>query len=736
MKNDLVSIIIPVYNVEKYLRQCLDSVFNQTYTDYEVIMVDDGSQDSSAEICKEYQRKDSRFILIQKSNGGVASARNMGLDNANGRYVFFLDCDDWIENEAINLLVSAAESEKADLVFFESSAFDDDGVFYERMKHTYHIKYRADDPYRIMKEMMYHKEFVVVVWSLFVERSVFEDNSLRFNEGYYYEDMIMSYQIYSFAHLAAHVNKSLYNRRYRADSFTARSKNIKHFLSAINVYEKVVQFTTTLPEEKKNYQHVVRCALIALNDYKALSRNERKEIQKQYKQLKNNIAKHDFFFDNALRCRCMGYYCWAAYKFFQKVFIGEKYDYSNLVRINTLNKKKVLLLISEMVGGGAERVSAQLISQMNSFGVDTKYFVSKTSYSHVIKRDLNDNIPLILLHEEMPNEAILINFAYKALKTLSSALCKPFEALKKPVPASFAKLSVVSQNHREIQFIRGMLQAEPDLSVIAFLQPTIPIALLAAQDLPNRIIISERADPNRLMKKRYGRKFIERYYTRADTAVFQTYDAKEVYPKAVADKGTGIFNPLKPDLPEPYHGERNKNITTFCRISNQKNLLVMIDAFNLLHKDHPDYTLRIIGDAPNDEGEQVLRTIKKMIADYSLQDAVLIEPFKANVHEVIIKDAMYVNSSDYEGISNAMLEALAIGMPVVCTDCPIGGAKATITDGVNGVLVPIQDADALYRGMKRVIEDEALAQSLSENASKLRKELSLDTITQKWMDLL
>ena len=97
---------------------------------------------------------------------------------------------------------------------------------------------------------------------------------------------------------------------------------------------------------------------------------------------------------------------------------------------------------------------------------------------------------------------------------------------------------------------------------------------------------------------------------------------------------------------------------------------------------------------------------------------------------------MYVSSSDYEGISNSMLEAMAIGMPVVCTDCPIGGAKATIKDGENGLLVPIKDADALYMGMKKVIEDKALADKLSHNAAKLRDELSLDKITDRWIELL
>ena len=97
---------------------------------------------------------------------------------------------------------------------------------------------------------------------------------------------------------------------------------------------------------------------------------------------------------------------------------------------------------------------------------------------------------------------------------------------------------------------------------------------------------------------------------------------------------------------------------------------------------------------------------------------------------------MYVSSSDYEGISNAMLEALAIGMPCVCTDCPIGGANATIRNGENGLLVPIKDKESLYKAMKEIIEDPALATKLSANATKIREELSLDQIARRWEELI
>ena len=398
--------------------------------------------------------------------------------------------------------------------------------------------------------------------------------------------------------------------------------------------------------------------------------------------------------------------------------------------------KKVAFLLPVMSGGGAERVASLLANEFQKNGIDVRFILSHANDDQVIRSDLDVGIPLVLIKQEIGSPRIPDRIKSSLLSVLSSALCKPLEALHKPVPASFAKLSITSQYSREIKFLRGMLEVEPDLAVIAFLQPTIPIALLAARGLPNRVIISERGDPVRLMKKRYGRKFVKKYYSRADAAVFQTEDAKSVYPPCVADKGIVIPNPIIPGLPEPYQGNRNKNITTFCRISKQKNLPLLVDAFSMLHREHPEYTLRIIGDSNNAEGDGVLQTLKEQIAGYGIEEAVVFEPFMTNVHEAIIEDAMYVNSSDYEGISNAMLEAMAIGMPTVCTDCPIGGARATITDGENGLLVPIGDADALYRAMKRIAENEVLSQSLSQNAARLRDELSLDRIAERWLKLL
>lgn len=108
---DLISVIVPVYNVEKYINRCIDSIINQTYKNLEIILVDDGSQDSSGQICDDYSKKDSRIKVIHKENNGVSSARNTGLDNVTGEWIAFIDADDWIEKNYCEMLINEKQKD-------------------------------------------------------------------------------------------------------------------------------------------------------------------------------------------------------------------------------------------------------------------------------------------------------------------------------------------------------------------------------------------------------------------------------------------------------------------------------------------------------------------------------------------------------------------------------------------------------------------------------------------------
>ena len=115
MENELISVIVPIYNVENYLRMCLDSIQNQTYKNFECLLINDGSPDNSAEICREYVAKDSRFRYFEKENGGVSSARNLGIECSEGVYITFVDSDDWVEPDYLEVLYSIIVQEKADI---------------------------------------------------------------------------------------------------------------------------------------------------------------------------------------------------------------------------------------------------------------------------------------------------------------------------------------------------------------------------------------------------------------------------------------------------------------------------------------------------------------------------------------------------------------------------------------------------------------------------------------------
>lgn len=395
-------------------------------------------------------------------------------------------------------------------------------------------------------------------------------------------------------------------------------------------------------------------------------------------------------------------------------------------------KKKILMVMPVMKGGGAERVASLLLNEFNRNGYSCEFLLTSSDKNDVINRDLNPDIPITSVYEKSNKKSLF----FKAAEIISSLLCKPFEILKLNVPACFARLSFVSQYHNEIKKLKEKLESEPDTVVISFLQPSVPMTLIAAKNLPNRVVVSERGDPKRLLKKRYGYKFIKKYYSRANAVVFQTNDAKSAYPDNVSSKGTVIFNPINDKHPEPYFGEREKYITTFCRVSRQKNLPVLVQAFADVHKEFSDYRLKIIGEPQNNDDRAHLGETKALADKLGITEYIDFMPFSAQVHDLIIRDAMYVNSSDYEGMSNAMLEAMAIGMPVICTDCPIGGANAVIKNNENGILTEVGNAKEMCEAMKKIAGDKSFANKISKNAAQIRYELSLENTAKKWMELL
>lgn len=398
-------------------------------------------------------------------------------------------------------------------------------------------------------------------------------------------------------------------------------------------------------------------------------------------------------------------------------------------------KKQLMFIMPVMKGGGAEKVAALLLNEFNKNGYECELVLTNSDRDEIVDRGLSPEVSLTVLREAFPKSNGFRKLIINLLRLISSLICKIPEALGKKVPTYFARFSFSAQYYDELKALKKHFTAKPDAVILSFLQPSVPLALLAAEGLPNRVVVSERADPYRLLKKRYGYNFIKKYYQRADAVVFQTNDAKAAYPENISKKGTVIFNPINDKLPEPYHGEREKYITTFCRVSRQKNLPVLVSAFAGLHKDFSDYRLKIIGEPQNADDTAALTETKALAQKLGITEYIDFLPFSTQVHDLIIRDAMYINSSDYEGMSNAMLEAMAIGMPVVCTDCPIGGANAVINNNENGILTKVGDAEEMCEAMKKIASDNSFADTLSYNAVQIRYDLSLDNTAKKWMEL-
>ena len=400
------------------------------------------------------------------------------------------------------------------------------------------------------------------------------------------------------------------------------------------------------------------------------------------------------------------------------------------------SKKQLIFVMPVMKGGGAEKVAALLLNEFNKNGYECEFVLTNSDRSEIVDRGLEPEIKITVLRELLCKNGTLKKLLLVLFRLFSSVICKIPEAFHKKVPAGFALLSFESQYYDELITLRKIISQKPDAEIISFLQPSIPLVLLATRNLPNKVIVSERGNPKILFKKRYGYNFIKKYYQRANAVVFQTNDAKAAYPENISVKGTVIFNPINNNLPEPYFGEREKYITTFCRISPEKNLKLLVCAFDLFAKDFKDYRLRIIGDAMNSKEKEILNDLKKYITELHIADKIDFIPFTPEVHNLIIRDAMYVNSSDCEGMSNAMLEAMAIGMPVICTDCPIGGANAVISNNENGILTEVGNAPEISEAMKKIASDKTFADKLSQNAANIRYELSLENTAKKWMELL
>lgn len=239
----LVSIIIPIYKVEKYLPECLESVINLTYKNLEIILVDDGSPDNCGKICDEYAVSDSRVKVIHKTNGGVSSARNAGIEAATGEWIYFLDPDDIIEKDLIELALGTALSDGTDMCFFDYEDFNEKGSIKKCALMSVETIFKNIDS---LETFITYFSAAGFIWDFIIRANIIK-NKIKFDESISFsEDELFKFQVYGQINSFSYLHKVLYHYRISENSACGsiiKRKNYPDMM--LGIHRKMVETVST-----------------------------------------------------------------------------------------------------------------------------------------------------------------------------------------------------------------------------------------------------------------------------------------------------------------------------------------------------------------------------------------------------------------------------------------------------------------------------------------------------------
>lgn len=288
MENELISVIVPIYNMEKYLKKCVDSILNQTYSNLEIILVDDGSTDLSAAICDEYLKLDNRIKVFHKKNGGLSDAKNFGLKKANGKYVGFVDSDDWIEKNMYEEMFSKLKNTKSNIVICGRYLEYENGEKHEWCNKNEIIMDKE-------QSLIYLNSFYNIDMSScdkLYEKSLFEN--IEFPYGKKCEDAYTTYLLFAKADRVAYIPKCFYHYLQRSGSISRNEKINMDYIYAAE--QQVDFFAKEYPHWKyiaeTNYIFAVKSIFQVSIERRLQLTNEfnikKKEAKKYYKSVLNN----------------------------------------------------------------------------------------------------------------------------------------------------------------------------------------------------------------------------------------------------------------------------------------------------------------------------------------------------------------------------------------------------------------------------------------------------------------
>jgi len=355
------------------------------------------------------------------------------------------------------------------------------------------------------------------------------------------------------------------------------------------------------------------------------------------------------------------------------------------------NLKKILFYISTIREGGAARVMVNLANQFSKVGYEVLFI---TNFPAKIEYPLSAKIKRISLEKEE------------------------------------SKQNIWNKNISRIRALRDIIDANKPKYCIAFMMQNNVRLLLATLFTGVKTIISIRTDPKRKYSGIKGYLIGKIFYRLADGVVFQTKEAQAYFPCAIQKKSAIIWNPVSDKFYQTTLSENPHNIVTCGRLSGEKRQALLIRAFaNIAHK-FPTDNLLIYGQGPKENA------LRQLIGELKLQNRVFLMGQSRDIAKVLGNAKLFVLASSYEGMPNALMEALTVGVPSISTDCPCGGPHELITPKYNGLLIPCDEEKALIHAMDAMLSNPKQAVQMGENARKVAQSYRTDMIAQEWEKLL
>lgn len=414
-----VSVIVPVYNVENYLRECLDSIINQTFTDLEIICINDGSTDNSLEILMEYESNDDRITVINQENMGHAVATNNGIEVATGECLFFMDSDDIIELNALEISYDKLKEKDADFVMFKVMNYDDiNGVYYETKNYSMEEIYdKVGDNvfnYHDIDELMF--ESCVCPWNKLYKREFVMENNIRFPKGLIFDDNVFYYNALLSANKICFIDEFLFIRRWYSKSSTTTG-DIR-FISSLDISNLIIDIFKD-KNEFDNYK------INLLNNKISINFMRYNKIKKEFKQSYFKAMREDFI----------------------KILKNEEL-YEDLIETLTYRNRRIFeqVIISE------NSIELDLLrktydTQMKNY----KLFNSEKIFKDIIKTSIDNYLTLNDNKKEIAFETIRNNFIEILL---NEGLCTE---IMNHIEYSYQKLFeqvIISENSLEFEKLR------------------------------------------------------------------------------------------------------------------------------------------------------------------------------------------------------------------------------------------------------------------------------------------